>query len=159
MELDRIRCYPGLAVVEVEEGDAGNARSSTEPDLTPLDGSAPERASRALPLPGMRLGIRRRRSGTSGQGDEGADRGTARPPSWCFLMPGVFTDPKALGSQHAERAEREARKRAQQLADARESAKVAERIRARYEQRLEQRPDLATTRPSRSQPPYPWQES
>ena len=35
MQLDRVRRDPGLAVVEVEEGDPGNARPSAEPDVAP----------------------------------------------------------------------------------------------------------------------------
>jgi hypothetical protein len=35
VQLDRVRRDPGLAVVEVEEGDPGNARSSAEPDVVP----------------------------------------------------------------------------------------------------------------------------
>jgi hypothetical protein len=37
VQLDRVRSDPGLAVGEVEEGDPGNARSSTEPHVAPGD--------------------------------------------------------------------------------------------------------------------------
>jgi hypothetical protein len=73
-------------------------------------------------------------------------------------MSGFFTDPRALESQHKERAEIAARRRAKRHADERESARVAIRIRAAYEERLAQRPGyLATT--SGYRPPYPWQAS
>ena len=35
MQLDRVRRYPGLTVVEVEEGNPRNAGASAEPDVTP----------------------------------------------------------------------------------------------------------------------------
>lgn len=72
---------------------------------------------------------------------------------------GGWNAPEARASEEAAIAAREARKRAQRLADQRESAKVLARIRAAYEERLEERPGLATTKSSGYRPPYPWQES
>ena len=58
MQLDRVRRDPGLAVVEVEEGDPGNARSSAEPDVAPRHAhlTAPQR--RRLPVAARRGRLR-----------------------------------------------------------------------------------------------------
>ena len=72
-------------------------------------------------------------------------------------MSGIWTNPRALESQHAERAAIEARKRAKRLADARESARVASRIRAAYEELLSRPSDYRPL--SDYVPAYPWQKS
>lgn len=71
---------------------------------------------------------------------------------------GVFNRAEAFTSQQVEWERKEARKRANRLADRRESDRVAGRIRAAYEERLATPQGLErTSRGSRGYvKPYPW---
>ena len=58
MQLDRVRRHPGLAVREIEKGDAGDTRSSAQPDVATCDThlTAPKRCRMPVTARRRRLG-------------------------------------------------------------------------------------------------------
>jgi hypothetical protein len=54
VQLDRVRRDASLAMVEVEEGDPGNASASAEPDAVPCDAHLPASIRRRVPVAAWR---------------------------------------------------------------------------------------------------------